>query len=236
MRQLSLALVLILSIALHAFGGVAAPDHAEWTSLLQRHVSNSGVVDYNGFKSDSKFDAYLLVLEGSHPDGTWTRNERMAYWINTYNAFTVKLIIDNMPIKSIKDIENPWDRKFITIEGRSYSLNHIEHEILRPEFKDPRIHFAVNCASKSCPPLMNKAFTSSSLDSQLEKVTGSFINNERFNSISRDELRISSIFDWFSEDFASKGGVREFIDRYSKTPVARERTFKFTEYDWSLNN
>jgi hypothetical protein len=236
MRNFNLALVLLLSTALHALGGTAVPNHSEWTSLLQRHVSISGAVDYSAFKSDAQFDAYLLILEGSHPDESWSRNQRMAYWINAYNAFTIKLINENMPIKSIKDIKDPWDQQFISIEGKRYSLNHIEHEILRPVFGDARIHFAVNCASKSCPPLMNKAYTASSLDSQLEKVTRAFINDARYNTISSDQVRVSPIFDWFSSDFEAKGSVREFINRYSTRPISRDTMIKYTEYDWSLNN
>lgn len=236
MRNISLALVLLMSLALPAIGGTAAPNHSEWTSLLQRHVTRTGEVDYAGFNADKQFGAYLLILEGSHPDASWSRNEQMAYWINAYNAFTIKLINDNMPIKSIKDIEKPWDKQFIRIEGKSYSLNHIENQILRPDFNDPRIHFAINCASKSCPPLMNRAFTASSLESQLEKVTRAFVNDGRFNKLAGGDVRISPIFDWFSGDFETKGGVREFINRYSSTPIDRDNMFKYTDYDWSLNN
>jgi hypothetical protein len=148
--------------------GATPVQHQQWDSLLQKHVTAEGWVDYDGFIKDSlDLRSYLNLLSENHPDpGTWTNEERMAYWINAYNAFTVDLILRHYPLESIKDIRpgipfvnTVWDIKFINIQGQTYDLNNIEHGILRPKFDEPRIHFAVNCASVSCPKLMNRAYT-----------------------------------------------------------------------------
>ena len=158
-------------------------SHTLWDSLLQLHVTTSGRVDYKGFIKDStKLQQYLNLLSSHHPnDKFWTKEERLAYWINVYNAFTVKLIIDHYPVQSIKDIKNGipfvntvWDIKFIHIEDQTYDLNNIEHGIIRARFNDPRIHFAVNCASISCPKLLNKAFQAEKLNGQLNEAARSF--------------------------------------------------------------
>ena len=141
-------------------------NHTIWDELLQKHV-DSGKVDYKGFIRDSsKFDKYLRLLKENHPNRkNWTEEERLAYWINAYNAFTLKLIIDNYPVESIKDIKkgipfvnSVWDIKFIKIEAATYDLNNIEHGIIRAKFSEQRIHFAVNCASVSCPDLADSSY------------------------------------------------------------------------------
>ena len=127
-----------------------------WNGLLRKYVNSSGKVNYKGFKSDkSKLDAYLKELENNPIQENWSKAKKMAYWINAYNAFTIKLIVDNYPISSITKLHGgkPWDVKWIKLGGQTYSLNNIENDILRPKYKDARIHFAVNCAAKSCPPL-----------------------------------------------------------------------------------
>ena len=127
---------------------------------------------------------------------SWSRNEKMAYWINLYNASTVQLILNNYPTSSIQNINGgkPWDKRWIKSGSKTYTLNEIENSILRPQFKDARIHFAVNCAAKSCPRLMNKAFTASNLNSLLDENARWFINNSTFNDISAKKVEISKIF------------------------------------------
>jgi hypothetical protein len=235
MLRFLLLLLCASSLSLVQAGGDNVPDHIMWNSLLGRYVTAAGVVNYTAMKADVKFDQYLLELEGSHPDASWSMNERKAYWINAYNAYTVKLVTDNMPLKSIKDIEDPWDKKFIDIEGNSYSLNQIEHEILRPKFSDPRVHFAINCASISCPRLAHKAYSAKLLDQQLEQATRSFVNNKSFNTITASSISLSPIFDWFKEDFELKGGVNKFINRYSSVTVDLDAKISYTDYDWGLN-
>jgi hypothetical protein len=159
----------------------------------------------------------------------------MAYWINAYNAFTVKLIIDNWPVSSIRDIHNgdPWNVKWIELEGKKYSLNQIENDILRPRYGDARIHFAVNCAAKSCPPLLNRAFTSEQLNAQLDQQARSFINSTQYNSISPQSIQVSKIFDWYAADF---GNLIDYLNQYSNTTIRSGAKVSFLEYDWGLNN
>jgi hypothetical protein len=205
-----------------------------WNTLLTKHVKN-GVVNYAGFKADAKdFDAYLAMLKSVKP-GTKTK-EDLAFWINAYNAFTIKLVVDNYPVKSIKDINGgePWKKSWIKIGESTYSLDAIENTILRTKFKEPRIHFAINCAAKSCPPLRSEAFTAMKIEEQLKEQTTAFINNPKFNTISAKALKLSNIFDWFKADF---GDVAVFIKKYytGKTPPNANASIKYNTYDWALN-
>lgn len=137
---------------------------------------------------------------------TLSRDEQFAFYINAYNAWTIKLILTGYPgIKSIKDLgsifKSPWKKKIARINEDIITLNHIEHDILRPKFKDPRVHFAINCASKGCPPLRSEPYQASVLDHQLDERTQAFINDFRRNRLEQQTLYVSSIFKWFSEDF-----------------------------------
>ena len=203
--------------------------------LLKTYVSTSGIVDYTGLKNNSsKLDAIIKLLQSNAPKASWSKSTHLAYWINAYNVFTLKLIVDNYPVKSIMDLHNgkPWDVKWINIGGKTYSLNQIEHEIIRPTFKDARIHFAVNCAAKSCPPLSNEAYKPKSLDSQLDKNTKSFINNTAYNNLAEGKVSISKIFEWYRDDF---GNLTSYLNKYSKVQINPAAKLSFTEYDWSLN-
>ncbi|PPK86655.1 uncharacterized protein DUF547 [Neolewinella xylanilytica] len=209
------------------------PSHAAWSSLLSRHVSGSGTVNYAGFRQDVEaLNGYLSTLAEEVPDNSWSNEEALAYWINAYNAFTIKLILDNWSVKSIREIDEPWDQKFITLDGDAYSLNQIEHEIIRPNFAEPRIHFALVCAAVSCPPLATSAYTAENLDAMLERQTRNFINNEEFNVTQEEVVRVSPLFDWYAEDF---GNVTEFLNRYLRTDIPTKKQLYFLEYDWSLN-
>lgn len=221
-------------------------SHSSWDALLKKHVSAAGWVDYRGFISDSlALNAYLDLLRSSHPsDQTWSREEQMAYWINAYNAFTVKLVADHYPVASIKDIRpglpfvnTVWDIKFINIQGHVYDLNNIEHNILRPVFKDPRIHAAVNCASYSCPRLSTEAFVPERLHEQLDAAMRQFVNDPLRNPISAQSTTLSEIFKWFAGDFSDQAGsVRDFINRYAATPIPAEASLNYLDYDWRLND
>lgn len=206
-----------------------------WDQLLKKHVDAQGNVDYAGFKADPQFGTCLAAFSDQHPDAAWAKSEKMAFWINVYNAFTVKLIVDNYPLKSINDIDQPWDKKFIKLKGKTYSLNQIEHEILRPQFKDPRVHFAVNCASYSCPKLANKAFRPETLDATLTSLTKGFLQDTKRNKLSMSSPEVSQIFDWFKEDFDTAGGVVTFINKYSSANLAQGTTLGYMTYNWQLN-
>ena len=211
-----------------------APDHSPWNGLLQRHVDGNGRVDYGGFaREQAALDRYLATLAERTPEDDWTREERLAYWINAYNAYTIKLILDHQPVQSIRDIDQPWERKWITLGGKSYSLNNIEHDIIRQRFNEPRVHFALVCAAKSCPPLPNEAFTAQNLNTLLQQRTRRFINDERFNVTQEAVVRVSPLFDWYGEDF---GEVREYLNDYLATDIPEGKEISFLDYDWSLNN
>lgn len=213
-----------------------ATDHNKWNALLQKNVSKDGTVNYKAFQKDGKeLQSYLDELSARVPNRSWSRNAILAYWINTYNAFTVKLILDNMPIKSIKDINNPWGKKFISLANKKYSLEEIEHEILR-KMDEPRIHFAINCASFSCPNLLNSAYTETKLEQQLNTVAKSFINDKSKNSITANKIEISKIFDWFAGDFKKEGSVISFLNQYSSIKINPKAKLNYKDYNWSLND
>ncbi len=213
----------------------AKPSHSEWDALLRQNVSSSGKVNYKGFKANlGKLDAYLEQLAKNPIQSDWSRGEKMAYWINAYNAFTVKLILDNYPLSSITKLHSgkPWDVKWIKLGDKTYSLNNIENDILRPQYKDARIHFAVNCAARSCPPLLNRAWTASNLNSNFEKQAKAFVNNAKFNQIGADKVMLSKIFDWYGGDF---GNLIDYLNKYAATKINSGAKVEFMEYDWALN-
>lgn len=210
-------------------------NHGKWNALLQKNVSKNGNVNYKGFLKDSQdLQAYLTELSTNVPTKSWSKNATLAYWINAYNAYTVKLIIDNYPVKSIKDINDPWGKKFFSLGNKKYSLEEIEHEILR-KMDEPRIHFAINCASFSCPNLLNEAYTEAKLEKQLVSVTKSFINDKMKNTITTNKIEISKIFDWFGGDFKKKGSVIDFLNQYSAIKISTKANVSYKEYNWSLN-
>jgi hypothetical protein len=210
--------------------------HDPLDALLKKYVSKTGNVNYAGLKKEeSSLDAYLIEISEVGINNNWSRKAKMAFWINAYNAYTIKLILKNYPTSSIMNISGgkAWDVSWIKIGGTSYSLNDIEHKILRPTYRDARIHFAVNCAAKSCPPLYNGAWTESNLETLLNSQTKKFINNKAFNEIGQDQLVLSKIFEWYKEDF---GNLQSYIEKYTSIKVNPKAKVKFQEYNWSLNN
>lgn len=211
-------------------------DHGNWDKLLNKHVDNQGFVNYKTFQNDRpKLDAYLKMLAELKPNNDWSVQELLAYYINLYNAATVQLILNNYPTKSIQDIDNAFTKAFVKIGNRELSLGGIENGVLR-KMDEPRIHFAINCASYSCPKLLNEAFTASKINEQLEKVTVGFINSDK-NDISSKNPKLSKIFDWYGSDFKVNGkkDIIGYINKYSKTKIDSGTTYTFKEYDWSLN-
>jgi hypothetical protein len=229
-------------------------SHAIWDTLLQKNVDTLGNVDYQAFIKDSvRLRAYIDTLAAHHPnEKTWQKNERLAYWINAYNAYTVLLIVRHYPIKSIKDIERKainipfgntvWDIEFINIEQQIYSLNYLEHKILRKEFDEPRIHFAINCASYSCPALRAEAYTATKLAEQLDQQARLFLSDPRKNVIiSAEKAQLSKIFSWFAADFRDKSkkgkkqNLIDFINLYAPISLQPKAQIDYLEYNWSLN-
>ncbi len=210
-------------------------DHSTWDKLLQKHVAENGMVDYQGFKSDrEELDKYLNMLSSQNPDDTWSADELLAYYINLYNAYTVDLILRNYPLKSIKDINGAWTKEFINIGDTEISLGAVENSLLR-KMNEPRIHFAINCASISCPKLMDQAFTAENMEELLEKATTEFINSDK-NDISQNSVNLSKIFDWYKGDFTGNGrNLADYVNRYSEVKIDSGAEISFKEYDWNLN-
>lgn len=226
-------IIVLLLFSLAAFGQKS--KHALWTAALQEHVDKNGNVDYKSWKKDTSYlDNYIQTLEENPPAEMWSKNDSLAYFINAYNAVTVKLILDNYPIRSIRNLVTPWRFKRFTLNGKKVSLNHIEHEILR-KMNEPRIHFAINCASASCPKLINSAFESHTMQTQLEAVTRDFINDPKRNIISDKKIQISKIFQWFGSDFGNKKERIAFIRKYAEQAFNEHPKVNFLNYDWKLN-
>lgn len=243
----------LLTLLTHAGLFAAAPDstgpdYALFTQVLRDHVK-AGAVNYKGLKEDKRFAEVVAMLMKTDPN-TIAQKNRLAFWINVYNAFTLKAVVDQYPIKSIMSKtayalgKSNFQKKLVTINGVQYSLNDVENDIIRP-MGDPRIHFAINCAAKSCPPLRAEAFEPARLGEQLDEQSRQFINNAASNSFdfTKKEAMVSKIFDWFQEDFKKfSTGVPEFISRYlppeqGKQLLAAGKTFKIKhhDYNWDLN-
>jgi hypothetical protein len=244
--SLSLSLLLLISCSVKPqYEDTEAIEHTIWSELLSKYVRTNGLVDYEGFKKDqNRLQEYLDLLSQNPPNpDRWSREERLAYWINTYNAFTVKLIVDNYPVESIKDIKrvipfvnSVWDVKFIKIGEETYDLNNIEHGILRKYFDEPRIHFAINCASISCPNLRNEAFVADHLEEQLKDSSDLFLSDKSKNIITENKVAVSKIFRWFKGDFTKEGGLKDFLRKHSGVEVADDAKIEFLDYDWGINS
>lgn len=259
----SLLILLAFTLGSQSFAANLDHNYAAWNSLLAKHVSwlpgnKQTVVNYTGFQKDR--DSLKQVLaEWSAVSQTefnsFNKNQQMAFLINAYNGFTVELILTQYPgIKSIKDIgslfSSPWKQEFFTLLGQKRHLDWIEHEQLRPNYKEPRIHAAVNCASIGCPALRNEAFTATKLNAQLDDGMRRFLSDPSRNRVKNGELQVSPIFKWFAEDF-EKGhlGFKEVKDVFAKwakdmsnSPeivdkiASKSLPIAYTEYDWSLND
>jgi hypothetical protein len=214
-------------------------SHSDWDALLKKHVSSTGKVDYDGFVTDkAKLQKYCDLLSDNKAKSTWTADQKKAYWINAYNAFTVLLIVNNYPTESIKDLggwSGPWKVKFFKIGGVDMDLNHIEHEVLLKDFDDPRIHAAINCASNSCPNLLNKAFTESNIEDELTKGMKAFVNDKTKNKITEDTYQVSEIFKWFKDDFTKDQTLIEFLNKYSTVTIKKTAKLSYMKYSWKLN-
>ncbi len=243
LKTLALGLALLGTTALPAWS--AGPvDYSLYAELLGKYVKK-GVVNYAGFKKEeAKLDRFLKVLERVDTKKL-SSSQQMAFYINVYNAWTIKLILSKYPgVKSIKEIggwfSSPWKQEIVRIEGKVYHLDNIEHDILRPRFKDPRVHFAVNCASKGCPPLLSEPYLGARLNQQLNQVTTAFINDPSRTYLKDGTLYVTKIMDWFSRDFNKdpygfvlKYARGEFKQRLLKAGKGVEVDYLY--YDWSLN-
>jgi len=216
-----------------------ADIHKKFDNVLETYVSN-GLVDYKSLLQNRKqFDDYLLSLSYVKESeyNSWDTNTKLSFLINLYNAATLQLIIDNYPVKSIKDIGNifsgPWDKKVVKLFGKKISLDNLEHEIIRKHFDEPRIHFALVCAAKGCPPLRSEAYIGEKLDLQLSEQVKQYLQSSYGMVVdyNKNTVYLSSIFKWYSEDFNS---IDNFIKKYSSVDIANLKK-KWIKYDWGLN-
>ena len=213
--------------------------HFLFDELLKKYVSDNGNVDYEGFKnSREKLLGYISILQNTFPKFDKlkpSKEQKLAYWINTYNALTIDLILQNYPLKSIKDIDKPWDQRLWKFGNKWLNLNNIEHQILR-KMDEPRIHFAIVCASFSCPKLQNTAFTVSDIETQLTTATKEFLDDSTKNYISQNNLRLSKILKWFAKDFKTNGSLIDFLNKYTEIEISSKAKKSFKDYNWDLND
>jgi hypothetical protein len=225
--------------------GKAVFDHADFDRLLSQHVDGDGLVDYASLNAQAaELDAYIARLEAA-PFEELGRDERLALLINAYNAFTLRLILDHYPTESIRDIPDKqrWDAVRWSVAGGVYSLSQIEHELVRPNFREPRIHFALVCAAIGCPPLRTEAYEGARLEEQLAGQTSFTHDNDRWVRYERgaDALQLTSLYDWYGDDFKQvAGSVIEFVaaqrpDLAADLEAGHEPKIRFLSYDWSLN-
>ena len=229
-------------------------DHTAWDAFLAKyldanHPSGINRLNYKAVSPGDRksLEEYLVRLQAV-PISGYNRNEQRAYWINLYNAETVKIVLDQYPVASIRKIKippglftiGPWDGRVMTVEGERLSLNDIEHRILRPIWKDPKIHYAVNCASLGCPNLAAVAFTGQNTESLLNQYAADYINHPRGATFTRNRLKVSSIYSWFQDDFGgSSAGVIQHLRQFAKGDLARQLA-EYNgglddDYDWDLN-
>ena len=227
-------------------------SHELWQQFLMRYVQSIGkhqtAVNYADVtKIDKqKLDEYINYLSGINIQ-KYNRTEQLAYWINAYNALTIQLILKHYPIKSIKRIEgkgiltnNPWKLNVVTVLGITLSLDTIEHDIIRGIWKDPRIHYALNCASKSCPQLLKEAYIAQDLDKQLQTAAINFVNGPYGVDRRTENVKVSRIYLWYMDDFGgNQKSLLKHITHYSgpklRKSIQQRRSFGFMEYDWRLN-
>jgi len=238
----------------HDAASTETVDHAAWDRLLKRYVidHNDGIarVSYSAFSDadEKSLITYIEALESVAVSGL-NRDEQFAYWVNLYNAVTMALIVQSYPVETIRDIDispgffsdGPWGKKLVTVEGEEISLDDIEHRILRPIWKDPRIHYAVNCASLGCPNLLAEAMTASNKETYLDTAARTFVNHPRGADVENGKLRVSSIYSWFEEDFGgSEAGVIEHLKKYAnddlRAALQSINSISSDRYDWALNS
>jgi hypothetical protein len=267
MRRLAFVLLLLLTSAegaaapeadlwprwqAHQSGTTATIDHAAWDHFLAAYVVAGGdginrVAYRNVSSSDRKALGNYIDRLSLTPVSSFDRPEQRAFWINLYNALTVQVVLDHYPVDSIRDIDispglfadGPWGKPLVTVEGEPLSLDDIEHRILRPIWRDPRLHYVLNCAALGCPNLQPVAFTAANGDDLLDAAARAYINHPRGVRVGGATLYLSKIYSWYPEDFAEEG-ILAHVQRYAdpKLAEAASRTSRNQDidYDWALND
>lgn len=252
------SMVLAFSLTVALVGGAntlraADPDYSDWNALLQRYYSPSRGMNYAGLKKNDLATLNRVRANFARVNvASLSKKEQLAFWINLYNASTVGVVVDKYPIKSIRDLStdplvrlNVFKKKVVPLGNRKLSLNDIENDFIRTGFKDPRIHFAINCAAKSCPPMPEQALTGARVDAQLDEQVKKFVagNNLRVERKGdKAVMHTTMITKWFKEDFDNWGGgvVKFFMKYLPQQKVAQlsgaRVTIEHDDYDWALND
>lgn len=248
--------LLVLIMTLFFTSAVDNPSHQLFTEILRDYVRD-GRVNYRELRNDDRLAAYLEQLAAANPEALADKNSQLAFWINAYNAYTLKVICDNYPVKSINDLHTGglvlgtvlkktiWDKDLAVINGKRLTLNQIEHAIIRKRFNEPRIHFALVCAAKSCPPLRSEAFEGERLDEQLDEQGRIFFSqpDKNFFEPGKKVAHLSKILDWYEGDFGKNDTeLLQYISRFLPQELAaslqgdtKKWKVEYTDYDWSLN-
>lgn len=235
------SLLMLVALLVPFAAGAADVDHGKFDALLKAHVKGQ-MLDYTGFVGNADFKAYLEMIEKTDPASLPDDKARLAFWINAYNAHTIAGVLKHWPgITSVGTVYPDFaffKRADFTVGGKKYALNDIENKVIRPTFKDARIHAALNCASISCPPLAPFAFTAAKLDEQLDQVFKAFANDPQRNQIGPDGVKLSEIFNWYGVDFqpSVQAYLSKFIDDEAKKKALTEaKAITHLPYDWNLN-
>jgi len=233
----------LMKVIADRVGQSSPPRWDDWEEMLKRYVQSDGRVKYEAWQYEAKkLEELIAALGLNAPSAHWAYQDQLAYWINMYNAASVSLMLRHYPVKSIREIKSMsripffgsiFDRPFIPVAGMKLSLNDIEHRILR-RLKEPRIHFAINCASESCPALSREAYTSRKLEKQLQNGTIRFLSDPDRNEIKEDHNELSSVFNWFLDDFGGEEGLREKMKEWTGRETLPER-IQFKKYNWKIN-
>ena len=217
-------------------------DHSAFDAVLKKHVDSEGFVDYPGLKADrGPLDAYVKTLADA-PFDKLGRDEKLALLLNAYNAFTLELILNHYPVKSIRDIDKPWDQRDFAFAGEKVTLNEIEHQRIRPKFAEPRVHLALVCAAFSCPKLRDEAYTGAKLDAQLADQSNYCMTHPRWLQLDGSDLKLTSIMKWYGGDFDQTVGsplmfaANHNADVKELTAAGKKVSVGFLDYDWSLNS
>lgn len=222
--------------------GKGAFDHSDFDAYLKKYVDERGFFRYAEAKKEGAvLDRYLARLADAKVSDL-AKNQIFALLINAYNAYTIDLILRNYPLESIKDLDDPWKQEFCRVGGHTVSLDFLEHNLLRPVFEDPRIHFGVNCASIGCPPLQRFAFAGKTVDQQLEQATRSTLARPEYLRAEGESVYTSKILSWFEKDFVDKhGSLSKFLIPYASDrakgllEAKGDGAIEFFPYDWKLN-
>lgn len=249
MKRHFIVLLTSVAVIISIAQGVCAFDHGKLDQILKAYVDENGLVDYNAIAEDQRFSEYMKSLESAKLEEL-SRDGQLAFWINAYNAVTIDKVIRKKPKESVRETFVPgvWtSTKFFKtrehrVAGKRMSQDDMEHEILRKEFEDPRIHFAVICASLGCPRLPRTAYTEGNVQTLLDEVTRAYLNSERGVRIDKAEntVYLSKIFDWFGDDFVEESGsvlrfIRPYLDEEGVQFLDRNPDVAFLDYNWALN-